>query len=149
MHPPFSRLAAERRASTEAAIARVLASGLGEGRAREEARELVERFDQSSGPGHLAALMQDLGSRVSRWESDGIPPAAREEAMGLLAQAPWIPRGAAREADVPLELQLQHEIGQRAKFAALLTVSRAVVNTLDLKTILSTIAKQIRQVIQT
>jgi signal transduction histidine kinase len=41
------------------------------------------------------------------------------------------------------------ENGQEEKFAALLTVSRAVSNTLDLNTILSTIAKQIRQVIQT
>ena len=37
----------------------------------------------------------------------------------------------------------------REKLAALLTVTRAVSNTLDLNTILSTIAKQIRQVIQT
>jgi len=39
--------------------------------------------------------------------------------------------------------------GQGEKLAALLTVTRAVSNTLDLNTILSTIAKQIRQVIQT
>jgi signal transduction histidine kinase/CheY-like chemotaxis protein len=43
----------------------------------------------------------------------------------------------------------QRERSQRDKFAALLTVSRAVVNSLDLNTILSTIAKQIREVIQT
>jgi signal transduction histidine kinase len=44
---------------------------------------------------------------------------------------------------------LRREVAQREKFSALLTVSRAVVNTLDLNTILTTIAKQIRQVIQT
>ena len=38
---------------------------------------------------------------------------------------------------------------QREKFGALLTVSHAVVNTLDLNTVLTTIAKQIREVIQT
>jgi signal transduction histidine kinase/CheY-like chemotaxis protein len=43
----------------------------------------------------------------------------------------------------------QRERSQRDKVAALLTVSRAVVNSLDLNTILSTIAKQIREVIQT
>jgi signal transduction histidine kinase/ActR/RegA family two-component response regulator len=43
----------------------------------------------------------------------------------------------------------EREKSQREQFGALLTVSRAVVNTLDLNTILSTIAKQIRQVIQT
>jgi len=37
----------------------------------------------------------------------------------------------------------------REQFEALLTVSRAVANTLDLNTVLSTIAKQIRQVIPT
>jgi signal transduction histidine kinase len=149
VHPPYSRLAAERRASTALAIARVLTPGLGETRAREEGVELVERFDQATGAGKLAGLIQELGSRVTRWEAAGIPPATREEALRLLARWPWISPGAARAADVPLELRLQHEISQRAKFAALLTVSRAVVNTLDLKTILGTIAKQIRLVIQT
>ncbi len=149
MHPPHSRLPAERRASTEAAIARVLRPGLGEERGREEARDLVERFDQASGEGQLAALMQELGSRVVRWEAAGVPPEAREDAMRLLARWPWPSRNGSQAADEPLEARLQHEISQRAKFAALLTVSRAIVHTLDLKTILSTIAKQIRQVIQT
>lgn len=44
---------------------------------------------------------------------------------------------------------LAREKRQTEKFAALLTVSNAVVNTLDLDAILSTIAKQVREVIQT
>ncbi|HEY6196808.1 MAG TPA: ATP-binding protein, partial [Candidatus Eisenbacteria bacterium] len=51
--------------------------------------------------------------------------------------------------EVPLEAFLEREKSQRESLGALLTVSRAVVNTLDLNTILTTIAKQIRQVIQT
>ena len=52
-------------------------------------------------------------------------------------------------ADASLSELLQREISQKEKFSALLTVSHAVVNTLDLNVILSTIAKQVRQVIQT
>jgi len=44
---------------------------------------------------------------------------------------------------------VQREQRQKEKFSALLTVSHAVVNTLELQTILSTIAKEVRQVIQT
>ena len=54
---------------------------------------------------------------------------------------------AARESS--LAEMLEREKHQKEKFAALLTVSHAVVNSLDLNTILSTIAKQVRQVIQT
>ncbi|MCC6650007.1 MAG: GAF domain-containing protein, partial [Candidatus Eisenbacteria bacterium] len=44
---------------------------------------------------------------------------------------------------------LEREKRQKEKFAALLEVSHAVVNSLDLNTILGTIAKLVRQVIQT
>ena len=47
------------------------------------------------------------------------------------------------------EMLLEREKRLREQFGALLTVSRAVANTLDLSTVLTTIAKQIRQVIQT
>jgi signal transduction histidine kinase/CheY-like chemotaxis protein/PAS domain-containing protein len=44
---------------------------------------------------------------------------------------------------------LQREKSQKDKFAALLTVSHAVVNSLELNTIIGTIAQQVRLVIQT
>jgi signal transduction histidine kinase/CheY-like chemotaxis protein len=44
---------------------------------------------------------------------------------------------------------LQREKSQKDKFAALLTVSHTVVNSLELGTILGTIVRQVRQVIQT
>ncbi len=52
-------------------------------------------------------------------------------------------------ADASLSELLQREVRQREKFAALLAVSHAVVNSLDLDTILDTIARQSRTVIQT
>ncbi|MBI1799271.1 MAG: GAF domain-containing protein [Candidatus Eisenbacteria bacterium] len=55
------------------------------------------------------------------------------------------PQAMLREAS--LNRQLQHEMTQKEKFAALLTVSHAVANTLDLKTILTTIVQQVRLVI--
>jgi signal transduction histidine kinase/ActR/RegA family two-component response regulator/PAS domain-containing protein len=56
------------------------------------------------------------------------------------------PQEEARAAS--LNARLQQEISQKEKIAALLTVSHAVVNTLDLNTILTTIVRQVRQVIQ-
>jgi signal transduction histidine kinase/ActR/RegA family two-component response regulator len=75
--------------------------------------------------------------------------AAAEEALAALAR--WLRLRAPGEPlpEVPLEAFLEREKSQRESLGALLTVSRAVVNTLDLNTILTTIAKQIRQVIQT
>ena len=52
-------------------------------------------------------------------------------------------------AEASLGELLEREKRQKEKFAALLTISNAVVNTLDLNTILSMIARQVRQVIQT
>ncbi len=52
-------------------------------------------------------------------------------------------------ADASLADLVQREARQKEKFAALLAVSHAVVNSLDLDTILNTIARQSRQVIQT
>ncbi|MBI5169426.1 MAG: GAF domain-containing protein [Candidatus Eisenbacteria bacterium] len=52
-------------------------------------------------------------------------------------------------ADATLADMLEREKRQKEKFAALLEVSHAVVNSLDLNTILGTIAKLVRQVIQT
>jgi signal transduction histidine kinase len=73
---------------------------------------------------------------------------ATEDALER-ALAPALGEERARTESRALIDALAREGRQREKFGALLTVSRAVVNTLDLKTILSTIAKQIRQVIQT
>jgi signal transduction histidine kinase/CheY-like chemotaxis protein len=52
-------------------------------------------------------------------------------------------------SDNSLGQLLQREVRQKEKFAALLAVSNAVVNSLDLNRILATIAAQVRQVIQT
>ncbi len=110
---------------------------------------MAEQMAQAFASGGLATFVRDLAGRLSLWEQAGLPVDAREEALLVLARWPWMREGPNPPPDVPLEELLQHELGQREKFAALLTVSRAVVNTLDLNTILSMIAKQIRQVIQT
>jgi signal transduction histidine kinase/PAS domain-containing protein len=52
-------------------------------------------------------------------------------------------------SDPSLGEAFQREKRQKEQFGALLTVSHAVINSLELKTILATIAKQVRQVIQT
>ncbi len=149
MHASIARLAAEHRASTETALVRALARELGEARARSESAELAERMAQAFASGGLATFVHDLARRLTLWEAAGLSAAAREDVLLVLARWPWMREGSTPPPDVPLEELLEREMGQREKFAALLTVSRAVVNTLDLNTILSMIAKQIRQVIQT
>jgi signal transduction histidine kinase/ActR/RegA family two-component response regulator len=61
----------------------------------------------------------------------------------LAPEAPPVP------ADPTLHVLLEREKLQKEKFAALLTVSHAVMGTLDHNMVLTTIAKQVRQVIQT
>ncbi len=87
---------------------------------------------------------------------------ARMDRQLLASRAAYLPGGntvgsfvilSARSSDSIPEPSfgelLAREKRQKEKFAALLTVSNAVVNTLDLDAILSTIAKQVREVIQT
>jgi signal transduction histidine kinase/ActR/RegA family two-component response regulator/PAS domain-containing protein len=59
------------------------------------------------------------------------------------------PGGSRDIADASMSEMLDREKRQNEKFAALLAVSHAVVNTLDLNVILTTIAKKVREVIQT
>src|SRR5947199_10697040 len=86
----------------------------------------------------------------------GGPPPARHRARKRLKRGAADPdndraESPHRERPLPLSVEtlLEREKSLREQFGALLTVSRAVANTLDLNTVLSTIAKQIRQVIQT
>jgi signal transduction histidine kinase/ActR/RegA family two-component response regulator/PAS domain-containing protein len=80
----------------------------------------------------------------------------------LLSRVPFSPAGKpmgwfltlARDAaevitEASLSEMLEREKQQKSKFAALLTVSHAVTNSLDLQAVAMTIAKQVREVIQT
>ena len=149
MYPSIARLAAEHRATTEGALLHALTGALGPERARVEATELALQLQTAFDSGTLASFVRELQLRLEAWREAGVPSAATEEALVALMRWPWLRAAGAPLPDVPLEQLLEREKDQREKFGALLTVSRAVVNTLDLNTILSTIAKQIRQVIQT
>jgi len=149
VYPSIARLLNEHRPSTEGALQRALTAGLGADRAREEAESLVCRMAGAFEDGALAEFVPELARRIAAWQAAGVTAPAVEEALVTLARWPWLRDPADPLPDVPVEDVLRREMAQREKFSALLTVSRAVVNTLDLNTILSTIAKQIRQVIQT
>ena len=149
MYPSIARLLNEHRPTTEGALQRALSSGLGFERARVEAAGLTDQMAVAFADGGLAAFVPVLASRIATWQAAGVTAPAVEEALVTLARWPWLRDPAELLPDVPLEDVLRREVAQREKFSALLTVSRAVVNTLDLNTILTTIAKQIRQVIQT
>ncbi len=149
MVPSIARLVGEHRAATEGALLRALTSALGPERAHTEAVELTRQLEAAVDAGAVTSCVRVLARRLEGWEAAGVPGAAAEEALVALAR--WLRLRAPGEAlpEVPLEAFLEREQTQRESLGALLTVSRAVVNTLDLNTILSTIAKQIRQVIQT
>ena len=73
----------------------------------------------------------------------GVPPA------GAPSPSREIPSATMLIAEATANEMFEREKRQKDKFAALLTVSHAVMGTLDLNTVLSTIAKQVRKVIQT
>ena len=149
LYPSIARLVAEHRATTEGALLRALSAALGAERAQLEASELTAELQGAFESGTLATWVRGLATRVVAWEAAGVPSVAIEEVLVALARWPWLRAPGEEIPEVPLEELLKHEVDQRQKFGALLTVSRAVVNSLDLNTILSTIAKQIRQVIHT
>ncbi|MEQ1833993.1 MAG: ATP-binding protein [Candidatus Eisenbacteria bacterium] len=128
---------------------RALSDVLGAERAQAEASELTTQLQVAFETGSLSAWVRGLAMRVAMWEALGVPANRIEEVLVALARWPWLRAPGEELPEVPLEALLQREVDQREKFGALLTVSRAVVNSLDLNTILSTIAKQIRQVIHT
>jgi signal transduction histidine kinase/ActR/RegA family two-component response regulator/PAS domain-containing protein len=103
------------------------------------------------------AVTADLGVQLSRLRLAARPDEELLAARAVLAPGGtplgWImalaPAGAQVLAEASVSELLEREKRQRAKFAALLTVSNAVVNSLELDTILKTIAKLVRSVIQT
>ena len=149
MYPSIATLVAEHRATTEAALRHALLGSLGEERAASEAAELTTRLERAFRTGSLAAWVRDLSGHVAAWKDALVPGERIEEALVALARWPWLRAPGDELPAVPVEELLEREKSQREKFGALLTVSHAVVNTLDLNTILSTIAKQIREVIHT
>jgi signal transduction histidine kinase/ActR/RegA family two-component response regulator len=149
VYPSIARLLNEHRPTTEGALQRALTAGLGAERARREAEALTDALAAAFADGGLATFVPELSRRIGAWQAAGVTAPGVEEALVTLARWPWLRDPADPLPDVPIEDVLRREVAQREKFSALLTVSRAVVNTLDLNTILTTIAKQIRQVIQT
>lgn len=142
MSPTPARPVPESRATTEGALSRALRGPLGAERARAECVALLDGLETAADRGAIAAGLRLLAARVAAWEAAGVPVAGVEDALAAIARGPWL-----RGGDAPLEDMLVHEIDQRQKLGALLTVSRAVVNSLDLDTILGTISRNIRQVI--
>ena len=149
MQPSIPRLSVEHRATTEGALLRALVDTLGTEPARADAVDLTARLETARERGTLAKWVRELAHRLDAWQAAGVRAVAMEEALGALVCWPGLRAPGDGLPEVPVEQVLERERDQREKLGALLTVSRAVVNTLDLNTILSTIAKQIRQVIQT
>jgi len=91
----------------------------------------------------LDGLARELSASSAEAEA-GLRAQAILERLERIAAEPLI----GRAEETALSERLQHEITQKQKFEALLTVSHALVNSLDLNTILTTIVKQVRLVIQ-
>lgn len=111
-------------------------------RARDEAQALVSELREAFLGPDPRAFMKPLGVRIAGWCDAGVDERAIGEALLAIVRSPALP-------DPPVQEVLAREKRQSEKFAALLAVSHAVVNTLDLNVILTTIAKKVREVIQT
>jgi signal transduction histidine kinase len=129
----------------------------------ERARELAEILPGTP----LAELLAPAEGRPGPPAAANAPPApvtlrGRPGEVVLASRLPlvpgepgagWLvhitPESPVTIADPALPVLLEREKRREEKFAALLTVSHAVMGTLDHGTVLTTIAKQVRQVIQT
>jgi len=178
VHSKLVRSIRRQRSTLENRVARELSAALGEEAARAEAAKLVEGLAlglEGERPDSLRRLIRECSRR---WLERGADPAAVDRALvslvlprgpraraGKADAAPALPRGAETgdaapglgsgppgPEPVPVPPTVP-DPGQRVReknnFSALLTVSHLVANSLELKTILATIAEQVRQVIQT
>ncbi len=146
MHSRLVRSIRRQRATLEFRVSRALSVALGEELALAEARKLIEGLALGVEGDEPESLRRLIGECVRHWHARGAPTEAVARAM-LALVLPDEP-GAALEKH-PVAARLRRERSEKHKFAALLTVSHAVANSLELKTILLTIAEQVRQVIQT
>lgn len=142
MHRPIARYLKRYRDRLADAMQRPLAAPLGKERARAEAEALVEELRDSFLRTDPRAFLKPLRSRITGWRSAGADGRAIGEALLAIVRSP-------APGEVSASQSLAREKRQNEKFAALLAVSHAVVNTLDLNVILTTIAKKVREVIQT
>ncbi|MGH7742704.1 MAG: GAF domain-containing protein, partial [Candidatus Eiseniibacteriota bacterium] len=165
----FTELARRKRAALTDHVARELRSSLGGRRAEVEAGALADEL--AALRGDVLAAWSAIQARARSWKRRRVPMRAIGRILGGLISlaapatasrasaadaarqaAPGLEPGDARAAhsgdQASLNARLQNEITQKEKFAALLAVSHAVVNTLELNTVFATIVKQVRQVIQ-
>jgi signal transduction histidine kinase/ActR/RegA family two-component response regulator len=138
-------------------LLRELCPALGAQAARRELRALLRALDRAGEDGRARRL--SAARALARWRRHGLgPDGAGHAAIALLGlplrQPPgpdaWPLRPASRPAGSveSLNEQLRRQQSQNEKFAALLTVSRAVNALLDLDRILDTIAREARRVLQ-
>jgi len=142
LHRPIARYLKRYRDRLADAMERPLRAALGDARARDEARTLVDDLQRAFLSADPRAFLEPLRRRIAGWCDAGADERAIGEALLALVRSPALGEASASE-------MLAREKRQNEKFAALLAVSHAVVNTLDLNIILSTIAKKVREVIQT
>lgn len=163
LHPSIARYVRRHRPRLVRAVTRELEPALGRERAEWESFELIDALDRALRRSDAVGLLEGLRDAVARWQQAGAPAATLGWALLALVRgggvtgaavagisppvgAPILPAGL---SEASFNAVLERERHQKEKFAALLTVSHAVVNSLELNTILATIAKQVRQVIQT
>jgi signal transduction histidine kinase len=171
VHSKLVRSIRRQRSTLERRVARELSAALGEEDARAEAAKLVEGLALGLEGDRPEALRRLIRECSRRWLERGAEPETVDRALLSLALPRTLRAGADPAPALPQELDLDsgshgspgpgaaptlppaHDAElsarERSNLSALLTVSHAVANSLELKTILATIAEQVRQVIQT
>ena len=157
MNRPVVRHLRLRRRGIVESVVRQLEPALGPERAAAEATAFLDRLGAALVRADMLAVLDAMREQYGIWHAAGVDsPALLRVLMELVRPAreegappePAAPHGANDPPNTLVEL-LERETSSRERLAALLTVSHAVMGTLDLNTILTTIAKQVRQVIQT
>ena len=157
MNRPVVRHLRLRRRGIVESVVRQLEPALGPERAAAEATAFLDRLGSALVHADMLAVLDGTREQFALWQGAGVAsPSLLRVLMELVRPAredgasapPAAPAGANDPPGTLVEL-LERETSGRERLAALLTVSHAVTSTLDLNTILTTIAKQVRQVIQT
>jgi len=150
------------------AAAALLAPTLGRERSVAESSAFVDGLAASFLHSDTMGVMDRIRLRFSEWRRAGVDSEAllavllavvrspirrtvppREPQAGAVPSSQELPSPPMLIAEATANEMFEREKRQKEKFAALIAVSHAVMSTLDLNTVLTTIAKQIRQVIQT
>ncbi len=148
MRPSLARFLRRHQDVLVARVASELEPRLGAARARRESEQLVGLLVSAAAHDRCEAELLAARETVARWRAMGVARDAVGRAFAALIDPSEMFVDVGAPPIEPEFADLLHDARhEKEKFAALLTVSQAVASSLDLGTILETIAREVRRVI--